>query len=438
MSLHFLIEIAPYVIYFLGIIVIFICFFKVEWGILFLIPLFPLQTTLDKIQQFPIGKDVNDILIIAMIIGWIIKTITRKGKFFEGAALNVPVMIMVFYTLFSLYYGSSYLGYPVTFDIYDVRIQTWKNYILLPIIYFIVLNNINEKKYIKWLALIMIGVIFIMSLQFFRSYRFVDKSVFSDAMRQTGTFSYLGPNEYAAFFSHYIFIVLGLLLLVKSKIKKIFLLATSALNLYCIVFLFSRGSYLATYAVLTLMGVLRKNILIIIFVMAILFSWKTLFPPSVVERVLMTKNNYGELEESAQLRVMVWNQSMALFASSPLIGVGFNTFPYLGFVLGETHNLYVKILVEQGVVGLIIFFVIIFFALVYGWRLYRKAKDDFLKGLGLGFVMCILSLLISNFFGDRWTYLPLGAYFWAFMGLVVRANIITAEEIRVSAKPLRC
>jgi O-antigen ligase len=142
----------------------------------------------------------------------------------------------------------------------------------------------------------------------------------------------------------------------------------------------------------------------------------------------MTTDEYDELDLSSEMRIKVWKDSMELFRSSPLVGIGFNTFPYLGFALGDAHNLYVKILLEQGIVGLIIFMMIIIIALFYGWKLYRRAKDDLFKGLGIGFFLCTISLLISNFFGDRWTYLPLGAYFWAFMALVVRANIITKEE----------
>lgn len=276
----------------------------------------------------------------------------------------------------------------------------------------------------------MMLVMFLMSFRFFREYRWIDKSFFRESMRWSGTFSYLGPNEYSAFFSHYIFIVLGIFLLIKSKLKRLFLLLTASFNLYCIIYLFSRGSYLATYVVFALVGILRRNLLILTLVIALLVSWHTFLPNSVVQRITMTTDEYDELDQSSEIRVKVWKDSMALFKSSPLAGIGFNTFPYLGFILGDTHNLYVKILLEQGILGLIIFSMIIFFALFYGWKLYRKARDDLFKGLGLGFFLCTISLLISNFFGDRWTYLPLGAYFWTFMALVVRANIITQEEIQ--------
>lgn len=59
-----------------------------------------------------------------------------------------------------------------------------------------------------------------------------------------------------------------------------------------------------------------------------------------------------------------------------------------------------------------------------GWKLYIKGEDGLAKGLGLGFVMCILVTLVNNLFGDRWTYWEISAYFWVFAGLVVRLNLM--------------
>ena len=426
----FLIKIAPYVFYSAIIAAVFVSLFKTEWGILFLIPILPLETILVKMHVFPLGKDIVDILLIALIIGWFLKAFINKESLLEGSVLNIFILCLIIYTFYSLSNGNDYLKDYSLLDINNPRLKTWKNYIILPLIYILVLNNIRDKKHIKWLVFFMIAVILLMGFKFFRNFRTVNKSLFINEMREHGTFYYLGPNEYAAFFSHYIFVVLGLLLLMKSKLKRLFLLLTTSFSFYTIVFLFSRGSYLATYLVLALTGVLRKNLLIIILVITLFISWHTVLSSSVVERITMTTNENNELDNSAEMRLEVWKSSMELFNSNRLGGVGFNTFPYLGLPLGDPHNLYVKILVEQGIVGFVIFLMIILTALFYGWKLYRRARDDLFKGLGFGFFLCTISLLISNFFGDRWTYLPLGAYYWAFMALVVRANIITQKEIQ--------
>ena len=58
------------------------------------------------------------------------------------------------------------------------------------------------------------------------------------------------------------------------------------------------------------------------------------------------------------------------------------------------------------------------------------------RGLGLGFVICVIILMINNIFGDRWSYFELSGYLWIFAGLVARLNIISKTE-NSSAKPVK-
>ena len=119
---------------------------------------------------------------------------------------------------------------------------------------------------------------------------------------------------------------------------------------------------------------------------------------------------------------------MALFEQNPITGVGFGVFRFMGYDLGDTHNIYVKILVEQGLVGLIIFLTLIFCFMKEGFKLFRNGDDDFSRGLGLGLGICMFVLMINNFFGDRWTYLELSSNLWVYAGLVARLNIIASKN----------
>ena len=62
----------------------------------------------------------------------------------------------------------------------------------------------------------------------------------------------------------------------------------------------------------------------------------------------------------------------------------------------------------------------------------ETTKDNFFKGLGLGFSACVLAVMVSNFFGDRWSFLQLGSYFWVFLALVVRGNLIVNSQLQIS------
>ena len=417
----------PLMVYSIGMIFVLVAiFYDNKIPFLFLISLLPLQNILETLKQFPLGKDFVDILLFGIVIGWIRRALLNREKVVEQTSFNFILMIFVIYTFISLWQGNLYIGSTIL-NIQDPRLQTWKNYMILPLIYFITVNNIKNRKWIVWYSVIMAFIVFIMGLQFFRNFRWVDTSFYREAMRSTGTFTYLGSNEYAAFYAHYLFIFLGLLIFSKYIGRRILLAATVLVSIYCVLFLYSRGAYLAVIAGLSFIGLLRVKKILILLVLCLIF-WQTLLPISVVERVNSTKTEEGYLDNSNTMRLEMWKESMRLFENNPIAGVGFNVVAYKGFVLGDTHNIYVKVLAEQGIIGMIIFSFLIMLFLKEGWKLYSTTDDSWLKGLGLGFTTCVIVLIINNFFGDRWTYIPLSAFLWVFLGLVVRANIITQEE----------
>jgi len=241
------------------------------------------------------------------------------------------------------------------------------------------------------------------------------------------TFEWLGANEVAAFYATYTFVILGICVYMKKKIWKITLWALFFLNSFCIMFLYSRGAYLSFLTAFTFFGILRKNIFIIIAIVFILVSWQNIMPQQVIQRINYTETE-GELDESAGKRLNYWQESIEYFKQSPIIGVGFNTKPFLGSGR-DTHNLYIRTLAEQGLIGLIFLITIIALSLKRSFQLYKKAQDKFFKGLGIGFIACIIAVIIGNSFGDRWTYLPLGAYFWVFLAMVERGNLITDQQL---------
>ncbi len=177
------------------------------------------------------------------------------------------------------------------------------------------------------------------------------------------------------------------------------------------------------------LAVLEKRTLLI-GVAVILLAWTTVLPSSVVDRVMMTETASGELEGSASHRFNLWEHAYNLFEQNPVFGIGFGGF---GFTVPEgeltdTHNFYMKTLSEQGVIGLILLFIILMMAMRSGWRLYRTGKTPFHQGLGFGFMGTIIACMIANVFGDRWSYFVLGGYFWILWGFVDRGILMTLEK----------
>jgi O-antigen ligase len=197
--------------------------------------------------------------------------------------------------------------------------------------------------------------------------------------------------------------------------------------------LFSRAAYLGLATGMMILFSIRKRVFLVPLLIAAIF-WQVALPDKVIQRIEQTTTESGELDASSQDRLVMWQISLDYFAESPLIGIGFGVFPRLGYALGDTHNIYCRILAEQGLVGIILFLVLLLIFFLQGLKLYRIGDDELSRGLGIGFAICIIVLLINNFFGNRWTYLEVSSNLWVFAGLVGRL-IKISEDSQGTATP---
>ena len=417
-------------IYFLGFISIVLALNKkTHLSLMFVVALFPLQNIVQRLHVFPAGKDFIDITFLFIIIGWVSSSIVKNEKILKKNIFNNTLLIMFFYTLISVLRSCSYLGYSV-FDERGISIlMLWKNYMLFPLIFFAVVNNFKNKKQIEIMTIVLGFSILIVAYYTFNQLRW--SSGLLSRARINGTFVFLGPNELSAFLSAYGFVFVGFVLLGAKSWKRLFYLAIVSGSFYCVLFLFSRGAYLATLVASIFISIIKsKKVLVLI--LFVLLCWQVVLPHSVVERISETYNSEGELDQSSASRMELWKESLEIFYSSPLMGVGFGSIAYLrlsGGSFEDSHNMYLRILAEQGIIGILIFLHILRLALRSGWKLYKTALDSFSKGLGLGFVACVLVLIVANIVGNRWTHLQVGAFFWCFAALVVRSNQLIEENM---------
>ena len=425
---------APWVLY----LTVIAAFFagltgKVRWPLLVITFLLPLRNVVERLYEFPLGNQLLDILIGGMLIGWLISAATERKKFMERSSINGMAIVLVLYLTFTLLIGNNSLTGSIALDPGDPRVQDWKNFCLLPLLFFLTLNNITDRKWVWRVLGVMCFAMIIMAY-----YTVSQVGMFSALVSRekiTGTFVFLGPNEVAAFLNQYTIILMSVYFFMKRKPIKLILLGLICVNLYCVLFLYSRAAY-AGLAIGLFLLFLFKNRKLLLPLIMVLLLWQVVLPEKAIERIEGTKTEYGELDESSERRLVVWQKGLEIFKENSVVGIGFGVFRTLGYDLGDTHNIYVKILVEQGLVGLLIFLLVILAFMIEGFRLYKKGDDDFSKGLGLGLFVCMFVLSVNNFFGDRWSYFELSGYLWIFAGLVARLNIISSEENR-PARPAK-
>lgn len=395
--------------------------FKDEKIGLFLIILFvSLPNVHHKMYKFPMGKDFIDILFFSVFFGLIIrhrlKINTLSGKL---------IIVYIFYSYLSLWICSFNYSLPYPLSTSNNILFDWKNYAQMIFFYFLGYSAIKTYKDQEKSIFLIIIVMLLIAVRAFRAYS--QGEYYSEQSRYEGPFwaVNLGANHFAAFIVDYWAFLLGLFLYDTNKNRKLLLLITVLFLLHPLFFAYSRGAYAAAAAVLIFYGIL-KNRYLLIGVLIVVFFWKAILPHTVVQRIESTEKEEGQLDLSSQRRLILWNHAISLWKKEPILGNGFGSFSLssvsaLGKHYTDPHNIYVKFLAEQGIVGIIFLAGILFSAFKSGFILQKFSVNTFHKGMGLGLMGCTISLIITNAFGDRWSFQELCGFFWIIWGIVDRA-----------------
>jgi O-antigen ligase len=401
-------------------------FWRPTIGLYLLIPLLPLQTVRYRIHGYFLGEQFIDVLLLGVMLG----LVRQRRISIPRTPLNTLLFVFIGYTFLSMARGSFFLGANLPLWFTDPRVSDWKNYVVdLALIFLLTASAVRTKGQMTIVILLACAGSLLVSKGFHNVIGDRDFSTFSYDLRDSGPLGWAGVNGLAAFAAQVGVFVVSLFLFERRISLRACYAATAASSIYCVVFALSRSGYAAFIVGIGFLGVMRSRTLLLAIV-ALLLMWQTVVPAAVGERIFMTTDENGQIEHSAAARMDLWDEAMQVFRADPIFGTGFNTYKYETHVggYGDTHNLFVKALVETGLVGLSMFLLILLRLFRIGWRLYRTAIDPFYKAIGLGFAALMITAVIGNFFGDRWMYYQITGYTFAFAALAWRAQQLTDER----------
>ena len=334
-----------------------------------------------------------------------------------------------------MWIGTALGNAPAPLWVSDLNFSTWKDYMLLPLLFVVTALVVEDRKAVRTVILITALSLFLVDKSALLESLSHSWTAFDENKRSSGPIAY-GPNQLAAFLAQFGMFFWGFGRVMKRKKVKLLCYGLAGLTIVTTMYTFSRGAYLALVASALVLAVLKDRKLLLV-LGVFLLTWQTIVPAAVTERVSMTHDANGALEDSAQERVNLWEQSETMFLSSPIVGTGFATFQYGSHTanLKDTHNWYVKVLVESGLVGGLIALVLLFQMGSTSYSLFRRAQDPLYQGLGLGFFLAFVSCIIANCFGDRWTYVEINGLLWVLVGAIARAHVLA--ETAPEAEPVR-
>src|SRR6266571_4566456 len=295
----------------------------------------------------------------------------------------------------------------------------WLKYYEYVFLYFMVVSAVTTKEEARGLVIASLIICFLVSL-------FAIAQIPSGERASAPFEGESGePNTLGGYLVFMLAIVVGLVLTsgaVTNRLPILLLLAAGSIGLMATL---SRASFLAAgVLILSVIGFMapRKPVLMTMVLIGILAAplWA---PHAVKERIAFTFTQEQEagqirlgalrIDTSTSDRLRSWHQSLELWQKFPLWGTGITGGPFL-------DAWYPRVLTETGLLGLVAFFVLIGSIFRMGITSYRRATDQFARGVALGFLLGLTGLMVHAVGSNTFLIVRIMEPFWLFAALVVK------------------
>lgn len=367
----------------------------------------------------------DDIFLGVVLLGWFAKMAVHKDlALFKYTPLNGPIALFVMTALISTLFGTL-KGSTLPLKALFYWIKSFEYFLLFFMVSNIVTNKKQAKRYIY--MILMVAIITCLYAWFQR---------LTGVARVSTPFEGRGgeANTLGGYIVMIMMICLGILFNVKDKFNKLFSIGMLALSAPVLLFTLSRGSWVAFVPASIVFGLIipkGKVVYGLAAVVMVLFA-ASIFPKEVQDRFYYTfeeQKTYNflgrqiTLDESAAARVDSWSQSWAITKVSPLLGHG------VGFA-GVVDNQYARILMEQGVLGLLIFLALLFriFSISFWIKRSPDFEDMFFRGLVCGYIAALVSLMFHSLSAATFIIIRIMMPFWFITAIVIKLPYLTNED----------
>lgn len=256
--------------------------------------------------------------------------------------------------------------------------------------------------------------------------------------RVQGTFVHANP------FGLYLVVILSVFVnqfLVQRGMRKFVALVIVAVGGALLVASFARFAWVGAAIVLLTVGVLRSRVLLLILPLILVIT--LVLVPSIGERFS------DPLGGSFADRVSIWTsllftwESLTNQGEGPIsvavnrlggLGPGSSLMLVFGFRGTHPHNDYIRVFVEYGALGLVLYVVLFAVLIVTAYRAWRRSSDNFMRSIALSFLALALAYPVMSITAQLFGLMANQVYFWTLAGLTASVGRFTSKGERVSFK----
>lgn len=385
---------------------------------------------------------VRSALFITPALVWIYGMAEARKWKLRRTPMDLPLFLFLLAIIFSIFTSLKH-----ELSINELR----KEFLTYTLVYYMVLNMLNEDSNIKTIVKVLLGASFFMALYGVIEFFGNGGSLF--------TIEYRAGSLHQGFeaYAQYIIMVLpfsavGFVYLNRQGAsmrglarQRIFVILIIALNLMALYLTHTRGAWIALWVEVFLLTFLvvrdiRLRLVIAALLIIIPIAGLKVLPESVVwhgsKGLDIPERNI--IVNTGSARLKVWRGALKGIRENPFDASGYGKtnfmrrFPgqeFLGF--DQAHNTFVNTAVQLGVQGLTALLIIIGAVLFTAWKVYRREEDPFRKLFAAAVIVMTAGFFTANMFAEFYID-DTALLFWIIVALVVsvynRPNIEGSRE----------
>ncbi len=406
-----------------GLAGLFLIFAKPEAGLYLLVFLAPLMPTMAMAG-----------LSILCFISLLFKSLTDSN--FSWHFDGIGFLVIAFLAI--------YLVAGVTSFAMVKSLSIWAIYLVFIASYFLVVHLIKTEKQLQNLLTTFVLSGLLVCLYGIAQYIFgwnisqawMDEEMFTDIkMRIYSTLD--NPNVLGEYILLVLPVAIGLMWTRKPWLQKIVYAGISAILFLALILTFSRGCWI---------GLLIAAAIFITFAAGKLWGLGIIalpiLPAVLPESILNRFASIGDMKDSStSYRVYIWMGSLAMIRDFWLSGIGMGAeafkevypfYSYNGIVAPHSHNLFLQILVESGIGGILVFLLVLVFFLkrmMVGYQLgggKGKPLSTMITAISAG----VCGFLVQGMFDNCFYNYRVLLVFWLVLGIGIACTRVAKKIAR--------
>ena len=370
-------------------------------------------------------------LVVLTALSFVIKLLLGKEKFYT---VTQPSLFIVGFLLVAAF--SSLTSFNIA-----KSVQSYVLYLVFAFAYFLIVNNIKTKN--QWYNLVVVFVLagFLVGLygvyqNFFVTVTdtsWIDEDMFEEI--QTRVYStFDNPNVLGQYLVMAIPVAFALLWSDRRLGAKAVYAGITAVMMACLVFTWSRAAWVGIILAIGFYMVIKDRRWASLLVVALLIM-PFVLPESIISRI----TSLGNMKDSSTAyRFSVWISSLRMAGDYWMSGIGLGAGAFervyqkyalnsAGFAL-HSHNFYIQLVVEMGILGIILFA----FIMISTYRKVISIKDKKSSNANVALAMggALVGYMFQGVAENLWYNYRMILLFWIYLGILHSgANLANSEPV---------